>query len=194
MFQSNLPSLSQDGITWKDFVERLNPDLRIPAYPDPYFYPHTPRRPREQSQPPSSSSTYSRSPSPERSPSPTPSELAAYSKEVDVALDFLEKVMEPDSTKRMTPRGALYHPFLRDPAEAEDDEVVPHPFGHGTCRDYHFVDEETDELCARVKIDGREGWAVRRLQPGEGLAIGRQPCEFHRNVELQPPRSRPGRR
>ena len=94
----------------------------------------------------------------------------------------------------MTTRSALYHPFLRDRTEPEDDAVVPHPFGHGACRDYHFTDEETDELCARVKVEGREGWVMRRLQAGEGVAIGRQPCELHRNTELYPPRVKSGKR
>ena len=193
VFQSNVPSLTQDGITWSDFVEKLNPELRIPPPPDPYFFPHTLPERRATSHPPSSSSNYSRSPSVDRE-SPSPEELEEYSREVDKALDFLELVMAPESTKRITPRMALYHPFLRDPSEPEDDELVPHPVGLGACREYHFKDEETDEQCARVKVEGREGWAVRRVLPGEAIAIGKQPCELHRNIELYPPPSRKARR
>ncbi|KAH9927080.1 kinase-like protein [Epithele typhae] len=182
VFQSNVPSLSQEGTTWRQLVENLNPNIRVPAVHDPYFFPPPPPS-RANSHPPSSSSAYSRSSSagPERYSSPSPADLEAYSAEINFALDFLSQIMEPESTKRLTPRKALYHPFLRDPAEPEDDEVVPHPFGFGACSEHHFVDEETDELCVRVKLEGREDWVVRRVPAGEGIAIGKEPCEFHRD-------------
>ncbi|EJF62253.1 kinase-like protein [Dichomitus squalens LYAD-421 SS1] len=188
LFQSNIPSLSQDGISWREFVERQNPELRVPPPPDANYYPYTlpDRRPRTRP-PPSSSSGYSpgRSSPSERGHSPTPSEVERHYADVDDALDFLEKVMEPESVKRMTPRAALYHPFLRDPDGRDDDEFVPHPFGGGVCRDLHFVDED-DDYCVRVKVDGGrdDEWAVRKVHPGEGLAIGRQPCVFHKDLLL----------
>ena len=90
--------------------------------------------------------------------------------------------MEPESIKRLTPRAALYHPFLRDPDAPEDDEFVPHPFGDGACKHLHYVDED-DDYCVRIKVDGRDDeWAVRKVRVGEGLAIGREPCVFHRNL------------
>lgn len=85
--------------------------------------------------------------------------------------------MEPDSTRRITPRGALYHPFLADPSEPEDDDLFPHPFGEGVCGRYHYTDKVTEEPYVLVNADGKE--SVRRLVAGEGIAIGKDPCEFH---------------
>lgn len=85
--------------------------------------------------------------------------------------------MEPESHRRITPRGALYHPFLTDPSEPEDDELFPHPSGEGVCQKYHFKDTVTEEHCVLLNIDGQE--KVRRLVAGEGIAIGSTPCEFH---------------
>jgi len=88
----------------------------------------------------------------------------------------------------MTPRAALYHPFLACPDEIGDDHFFPHPFGEGVCGEWHFKDDVTEE--ARVKVglfgeplregDGEGGYEVRTLLAGEGIAIGREPCEFHR--------------
>ncbi|KAI8982741.1 kinase-like protein [Trametes punicea] len=189
LFQSNVPSLSQDGISWREFVEKQNPELRIPPEPEPSYYPYTLPEHRSRTRPPpSSSSCYSpgrsspSSPTDDpRAPSPTPSEMDRYSAEIDQALDFLEKAMEPESIRRMTPRAALYHPFLREPDAPEDDEFVPHPFGDGVCGHLHFIDEE-EELCVKVPVEGKEDLAVRRVAAGEGIAIGREPCEFHRDM------------
>lgn len=101
---------------------------------------------------------------------------------MDAALDLLERLMQPESTRRITPKDALSHPFLKDPDEADDDDFVPHLFGEGVCAALHFYDE-AEEPCVRVKVkeeDGEEEMRVRRLEPGEGVAIGRMPCEFHR--------------
>ncbi|KAI0650374.1 kinase-like protein [Trametes meyenii] len=191
LFQSNVPAVTQEGISWREFVERQNPDLRIPPEPEPSFYPYTlPEHRNRTRPPPSSSSCYSpgrSSPSSpadtdvHRAPSPTTSEAERYSAEIDDALDFLEKAMEPESIRRMTPRTALYHPFLREPDAPGDDEFVPHPFGDGACGEFHFIDE-ADDLCVRVRIQGRDDFVVRKVQAGEGIAIGRQPCEFHRSI------------
>lgn len=94
------------------------------------------------------------------------------------ALSLLRQLMEPESHRRITPRGALYHPFLTDPSEAEDDELFPHPSGEGMCQKYHFKDTVTEEHCVLLNTDGQE--RVRRLVAGEGIAIGSTPCEFHR--------------
>ncbi|KAJ3493406.1 hypothetical protein NMY22_g20215 [Coprinellus aureogranulatus] len=42
-----------------------------------------------------------------------------YAKDVDDALDLLEKLLHPESVKRITPREALYHPFLVERGERE---------------------------------------------------------------------------
>lgn len=102
--------------------------------------------------------------------------------------------MEPESTKRIIPKDALAHPFLKDPDEPDDDEFVPHPFGRGVCRKLHFLDEVTDEPCVRIRKrkrvkagdadheedeDAGGEMIVKRLTAGEGIAIGRMPCKFH---------------
>ncbi|PIL37510.1 hypothetical protein GSI_01204 [Ganoderma sinense ZZ0214-1] len=192
LFQSNIPSLSQEGMSWKEFVERQNPELRTPPPPDPIFYPYTlPGRHPRMPPPPSSSSGYSpaASSSPEREYSPTPSDIDKHSTDVDAALNFLEQLLQPESIRRITPRAALYHPFLRDPDMPEDDESVPHPFLIGSCADLHFMDDAGDSY-VRVKVDAsdadgdRDEWVVRKVRAGEGLAIGRTPCEFHRDVSF----------
>ncbi|KAI0355327.1 kinase-like protein [Trametes cingulata] len=192
LFQSNVPSLTQDGMSWREFVERQNPELRVPPEPEPSYYPYTLPEYRSRTRPPpSSSSCYSpgagrsspSSPAGPRPPSPTPSEAERYSAEIDVALDFLEKAMEPESIRRMTPRTALYHEFLREPGAPGDDEFVPHPFGDGVCGHLHFIDD-ADDLCVQVRVEGREDLVVRKVQAGEGIAIGRQPCEFHRDMDF----------
>lgn len=88
--------------------------------------------------------------------------------------------MQPESTRRITPRGALYHPFLAE--EPEDDEHFPHPFGEGICGDWHFIDDVTEEPCVKVSLDAGDA-EVKRLVAGQGIAIGRYPCEFHRAEE-----------
>lgn len=255
------------------------------------------------SPPPPSANSRSRQPhnavaSSSRAPASSPSidpEQAAYEDDIDNALDLLKKLMNPDSTKRITPRDALYHPFLREyryiqtqselhsgapssslpssvttasPAtvtangasgrrgrgaasrreedsegEGEennedgddeeggvegtwlaisDDEFFPHPPGEGVCAAWHFEDEDTGSLYVKIRVpappssagsgssssrtglsrkgrkrmrgDGDEdGEAddvelrrtetkMKRLDAGEGMAIGRMPCEYHRNL------------
>ncbi|TFY52846.1 hypothetical protein EVJ58_g9783 [Rhodofomes roseus] len=184
VFQTNVPSVTPEGMTWREFVERQNPDLRTPPEPDPRFYPHASSSRSHAGPPPSSSSPPRYSPS-GSSPAPEPPavDAEAYAADVEQALDFVERVMHPESTQRMNPRQALAHPFLHDPDESDDDDFFPHPFGEGVCGDLHFIDEETDELCVRVKVPGENQVVVRRISAGEGTAIGNQPCEFHREED-----------
>lgn len=120
---------------------------------------------------------------------------AAHRGEIEKALDLLEVLMHPESVKRITPRDALAHKFLQEPddreeddAPVDDDDFVPHPFGRGVCSDLHFREEITEvpyvrtgARCECGECDGATKYEeVRRLMAGEGLAIGSQPCEFHR--------------
>jgi cell division control protein 7 len=114
-----------------------------------------------------------RSPSPPTDENPTAESHAA---DLENAFDLLEQLMQPESIRRITPRGALYHGFLKD--EQDDDEFFPHPFGEGVCGDLHFVDEVTEEPCVKVILG--ENHEIRRLVAGEGMAIGSYPCVFHR--------------
>ncbi|KII94691.1 hypothetical protein PLICRDRAFT_33505 [Plicaturopsis crispa FD-325 SS-3] len=188
-FATNVPSITPEGTSWRAFVERQNPNLKTPVKPDPRYYPHTNSRNNTQSHinshlPPSSSSTSSTPMPSSRSPSPAPSSPAqvapdeAHAAELDAAFDLLDQLMHPESTRRITPRGALYHPFLADPDAPEDDEFFPHPFGEGVCGEAHFIDPDTDEPRVRIGLgDGR--YVVKSLLAGEGVAIGRHPCEYH---------------
>lgn len=108
---------------------------------------------------------------------PYPTE-ESHRTDVENAFSLLKQLMEPESHRRITPRGALYHPFLVDHSEPEDDELFPHPAGEGLCQKYHFKDTVTEEHCVLLNSDGQE--QVRRLVAGEGIAIGSAPCEFHK--------------
>jgi cell division control protein 7 len=112
-----------------------------------------------------------------RSPSPPLSPTAeSHMADLECAFDLVEQLMQPESTRRITPRSALYHPFLE--SEPEDDELFPHPFGEGACGARHFVDDVTEEPCVRIRLrDGTD--EVKRLVAGEGIAVGRNACEFH---------------
>lgn len=230
LFISNVPAVLGDGITWREFVTKQNPDVYKPKEPDLRYYPfNTPayraylqeEAERAQHPPPSSSptsptiassTTLPPAPStitkpdsiPTLSPSTTlpPASHSLFSPEqhasdVDSAFDLLEQLLHPESTKRITPKRALAHPFLagkpdEEDALPDDDEFVPHEFGEGVCGKLHFRDEVTDEMCVRVKVrcecgecEGVEREEVRTLKPGEGVAIGRQPCEFHEDMDLE---------
>ena len=112
-----------------------------------------------------------------------PPSTEEHSRDIDQAFDLLEGLMHPESTRRMTPRDALYHPFLVEPLEPEDDEFFPHPLGQGVCGDQHFIDEVTEDHRVRIVFEDNTT-EVRRISFGEGIAIGKWPCEFHRKDYL----------
>ncbi|GBE80168.1 Cell cycle serine/threonine-protein kinase hsk1 [Sparassis crispa] len=179
VFQSNVPSITQDGISWHDFVLHQNPELHEPPTPDSRFYPYTTSEHAHSGRPPTSSSSPPRHSSRSSTPGVRAPTAEAHAADVDAALDLAAQLLEPEATRRLTPRRALAHPFLRAPDAPGDDEFFPHPFGEGVCGQWHFVDEVTDELCVRVRVPDEE-MEVRRVVAGEAIAIGRQPCEFHR--------------
>lgn len=186
---TNVPSVTSEGMPWRTFVSKQNPKLMEPHPPNPEFYPYN-IIPQSQSHmnvhlpPASSSSGLDRSSSPRRSPSPNtllaPPTPEEYAEDIDAAFDLLEGLMNPDSTRRLEPKQALYHRFLADPEEPGDDEFFPHPFGLGICGEWHHVDEVTDEFCVKVNIDDEGNGEMIRVAAGEGIAIGNWPCEFHR--------------
>ncbi|KAJ7092563.1 kinase-like domain-containing protein [Mycena epipterygia] len=201
-FATNVPSVTESGITWNSFVTKQNPDLYTPPKPDPTYYPYnTPNYSELENTdslppPPASSSSPSRASSPisvsSMDTTATLKESAArdaHKRDVEFAFSFLQGLLEPEAHKRTTPRDALTHPFLLDIDEPADDEMFPHPFGEGVCERYHFVDEVTEEQFVKVYEPLRPGQSVRRLgtkrlAPGQGIAIGRQPCEFHKDITL----------
>jgi len=70
------------------------------------------------------------------------------------AFDLLEAMLHSESTKRITPRGVLYHPFLSepgvDPKTEGDDAFVPHPPGEGVCAELHSRDDVTEQMFVQV--------------------------------------------
>jgi cell division control protein 7 len=107
--------------------------------------------------------------------------LEAHKANVKTALDLVSRLLEPESTKRITPRQALRHAFLREDDALDDDDLAPHLFGKGVCGKLHFIDEELERPCVKVSVvrDGRTVWRVRPISAGEGVAFGKNPCEFH---------------
>ncbi|KAG6919762.1 hypothetical protein DXG01_001598 [Tephrocybe rancida] len=218
-FCTNVPSVGKP-MSWREFVEKQNPTIYDPPEPDLRYYPHN--QPAfhahmnqlehsRHSVPPSSSSSSSsptslffpRSSSPPMSgegtslsgllaPSPT-----SHRQEVDSAIDLAEQLMNPFSVRRITPKEALAHPFLRgeegdfDEA-ANDDEFTPHVFGEpgSDCAQWHYVNDLGDHIvqvqimcgCGEPGCDDFEMDEIQ-VEPGQGLAIGRQPCEFHQDMK-----------
>lgn len=147
------------GIPWREFVDRQNPDLSEPPTPNPNWFPH-------------STVTFS------GSSSPLPPDPDEHRESLEDAYDLLGKLMDYDCCRRITPRDALYHPFLHDEDDEEDDVFFPHPFGEGVCGDKHFI--ENDEPRVSVRHGNKE--VVIALSSGEGIAIGNHPCEFHEDM------------
>lgn len=188
---------------WRTFIEKQNQDLYSPPEPDPRFYPYSQMDPmqRGNGHPPQSSSPDSRrsdasrsspnSPRDEHFPVPNKED---HARDVDTAIALVERIMHPESIHRLTPRDVLYSDFLCEGVdEPEDDEFFPHPFGSGVCGQHHFRDDVTEEPCVKVFVRDKdavegdeEGYRteVRRLVSGEGIAIGREPCEFHRDIPM----------
>ncbi|KAI6003609.1 kinase-like protein [Pisolithus albus] len=136
-FATNVPSITNEGISWSDFVEKQNPQLREVRHPHDQYYPFNATH---------WIITSSSSPIPVASPT-----QESHNRDIENALNLLESLMEPDSTRRITPRGV--------------------------CGRYHYTDKVTEEPYVLVNADGKE--SVRRLVAGEGIAIGKDPCEFH---------------
>ncbi|KAF5364141.1 hypothetical protein D9756_000149 [Leucocoprinus leucothites] len=224
VFISNVPAVAGDGISWRDFVIRQNPDIYEPREPDLQCYPFntaayrawlqqetektqvppessSPISPTDMTTPPSLTTIkpnpdqYSESPATLASAYPLISPIQ-HALDVDSAFDLLEQLLHPESTKRITPKRALAHPFLagrpdEDDALPDDDEFVPHEPGKGVCGNWHHRDDVTEEMRVRVKVrcecgecDGVVKEEFRTVMPGEGIAIGREPCEFHQDADL----------
>jgi cell division control protein 7 len=144
-----------------------------------------------------------------------PPSVERHSKEMKQAFHFLESVLHFESTKRLTPRKALYHPFLEEAGCLEDDTYAPNTPGNGVCRELHQViqdvhwvtimkrcscrkggshdNEEDDDVVGHTgaeDVDDEE-WCGEmvsedvQVEAGHGIAIGNNPCEYHRNVVFE---------
>ena len=195
-FSTNVPSIPAEGITWSQFVEKLNPNLMVPRKASPHLYPHCKSGETTLVEPPLSSSPHSSHSSSmieparscyrarERSPSPIVVSDETHKMEMALALDLLTKMLNPDATRRIQPRSALNHPFLSEEAEGVyDDDTFPHPFGGGVCGDLHYYDDDTGDTCVQLPQDDGSV-QVKRVLSGEGLAIGNSPCEFHSHLDF----------
>jgi cell division control protein 7 len=97
--------------------------------------------------------------------------------DVLAALELAEQLLDPESTKRIGPRAALRHRFL---ADGDDEAHAPQRLGKGVCGHLHFVDASgAPGVRVRVMRGGREVTVERRIAPGQGIAYGDAPCEFH---------------
>ncbi|SJL02567.1 uncharacterized protein ARMOST_05898 [Armillaria ostoyae] len=149
-FSTNVPSVTGTGMTWREFCEKQNPEIDTPPPPNPDFYPHA----------------------------DTPTSEEEHRQDLDNAFDLLENLLHPEVVHRISPRDALYHPFLAE--SVGDDEFFPHPFGEGVCAHLHRIDGVTEQ--PSVVIETEKGQTMKLLEHGQGLAIGNQPCEFHQDL------------
>jgi cell division control protein 7 len=200
MFSTNVPSVTETGITWNAFVTKLNPELYTPLKPDPSYYPYNTNYTESDalvntdSLPPASSSSPSRGSSPASVSSTFAAQKEnaareAHKRDVDLAFSLLQGLLEPEAYKRTTPKDALAHEFLLEVDEPADEEMFPHPFGQGVCKAYHLIDQVTEEPCVVLYESPQTGQTTRHrrtrpVAPGQGIAIGRQPCEFHKDISL----------
>jgi cell division control protein 7 len=167
-----------------------------PRKESPHFYPHCKSGETTLLEPPLSSSPYSSRSSSmtepakssyrarERSSSPIVISEETHKAEMALALDLLEKMLNPDATRRIQPRVVLNHPFLSEELEGiYDDDVFPHAFGGGVCGELHYCDDDTGDHCVQLP---QEDGSIReiRVLSGEGLAIGNSPCEFHSHLDF----------
>ncbi|TFK24689.1 kinase-like protein [Coprinopsis marcescibilis] len=108
-----------------------------------------------------------------------------WERDVHNALDLLEKLLEPEAVKRITPAGALQHEFFASAVDGrveDDDDFVPHLVGEGVCGAMHFVDEVTEQpgVILRVRrvclcgcgVEGCVGGKKDRKDDGEGEGEG----------------------
>ncbi|KAF7306773.1 Kinase-like protein [Mycena indigotica] len=196
-FATNVPSVNEEGTPWSSFVLQQNPDLYERPKSATSFDMLSENdtdldgQMNTDSMPPVSSSSPSHSPSSPGSKASVAfsnSLMESHKRDVDLAFSLLNGLLEPEAHKRFTPKLALAHDFLRDEGP-DDQDTVPHPFGVGVCAKYHFIDEVTEELFVKVFEPLQPGQTIRRLgtrgvAPGEGIAIGRSPCEFHQDSSL----------
>ena len=175
-------------------MEKLNPNVMVPRKESPHFYPHCESGETTLVEPPLSSSPFSSHSSSiteppkssyrvrERSSSPVVVSEETHKAQMALALDLLEKMLNPDATRRIQPRNALAHPFLEEEG-IYDDDTFPHAFGGGVCGELHHEDDDTGDACVQLlQEDG--SLQVKRVLSGEGLAIGNSPCEFHSHLNF----------
>jgi cell division control protein 7 len=155
--------------------------LYTPPPADPRYYPYnTGGSRRGGTHPPTSSSPLASSSRLSRSPAPSDPDAETHRADVLAAIDLAEQLLDPESTKRLGPRHALRHRFLAEEGAPDDDELAPQRAGRGVCGHLHLMDSG-GAPCVRVKVTrgGRVVEEVRRIIPGEGVAYGSRPCEFH---------------
>lgn len=189
---TNIPGLEHEGISWQDFVERLNPKVWELRDCDMRFYPHNSKHrdgrhrsdalgvtatPADDGAAPMKedtalTTTTDASAMPTKpAQSDTAHALQRHQREFKIIFNLLEKLLHPESTKRCTPKTALFHPMLAEPATTApppplpgawaakirrgkmrvgDDACVPHVPGGGVCGDWHCKDDDTGIDCVRI--------------------------------------------
>ncbi|KAF8967425.1 kinase-like domain-containing protein [Flammula alnicola] len=172
---TNIPDLDQDGITWQEVDD---------ASPHP---------PSSSTSVPDSKDMAVQDNNQQSDRHANPPSIERHTKDMRTAFHFLESVLHFESTKRYTPRKALYHQFLEEPGMGGDDEYVPHLPGEGVCSGHHFKDDRglnyhvlggSEEDFDEDGVDDDGGSECGELVEDIGVAIGNNPCEFHRDREL----------
>jgi cell division control protein 7 len=121
---------------------------------------------------------------------------------------FHPMLVEPATTAPSPPLSdAWADKIRRGKIRVGDDAYVPHEPGKGVCGDWHFIDDVTEVECVKIlkkclclrsgsyvsedgseqdgEVEEQEMWCgqyveqIVELSPGEGIAIGDRPCEFH---------------
>ncbi|PPQ88779.1 hypothetical protein CVT26_012661, partial [Gymnopilus dilepis] len=159
---TNIPDMNHEGISWEEFVQRLNPDLMKPRKYDMRFYPHNSKhkdgrgsssahlpsqhQDKLDSRNDAHTSRHDTSTHTSRHANPLPPER--HQKEMKNALSFLAALLQVESVRRATPRKALGHKFLEEGdvhgggggGVDGDDAYIPHRVGEGICARLHTVE------------------------------------------------------
>ena len=144
-----MPGLDHDGITWQDFVERLNPKVWELRECDMRFYPHNSKHrdgrhrsdalratatpaddgaaPLKQGRALTTTTNESTMPTKLNADeeSDTAHALQRHQREFKIIFNLLEKLLHPESTKRCTPQVALFHPMLAESATTAPPPPLP---------------------------------------------------------------------
>lgn len=163
-FITNVPSVSEEGTTWRALVLRLNPSL---------FDDH----PEDSQSLDDALDLLERCLEPE-APRRVTARGALYS-------EFLREVHVRGDEDAMAD-GMEYT------EENEDDNYFVHPPGQGACASLHRKDGVTGQWLVSVPRDeidlddDETSDAWKPLVPGDGLCIGRAPCVYHQDARLPP--------
>lgn len=218
-FATNVPDLHQERISWREFAERLKPDMMTPRKYDMRYYPHNSKHRDARGSsttttivpsavlPSSSPPDMDHGPSDQRPVDTSiaskmsdrylnPPSVERHSRDMRNALNLLELMFHFESTKRITPRDALYHSFLSEPGmnphTEGDDMFAPHRPGEGVCSALHTQDDVTEQMYVEVlrkvedvlEMDG-DGVELSNLSGGDvEIVVDKQGQRWAKDYQL----------